>query len=265
MPFDRFRMIGLLDLPDEIIVNILTCCTLWTDAKDRLGSEAPGRLALVNFAQTCRKASALAEPLLFCSLTIRRTWHVYNINKMLDNNEPRTYQIKDLAVAPFCNETQTEFCDLGRTISRLSHLEHLHIETPWEHNPYRSARRDNVWQKMELSFDDMITSRVNQCRIPKWSQRLKTCHLNFQAPYGEHKDIGHLATVIAAPQLRNLTLVNADLRSFKVSSLNLCRRASPLHVLTLSSCIVSHTAFAEMLSVPQALQRYSYFPPHCIF
>ncbi|RMZ87954.1 hypothetical protein DV736_g4811, partial [Chaetothyriales sp. CBS 134916] len=255
----------LLELPDEIICYVLTTCTHLRDSKDLLGSQAPGRLIVLNFALTCRKAFGLADPFLLSSLTIRRGTQVWKLLSYLDPSssnleeadpDARARHVRELALAPYPEEaTGTGYNDITDLLLRMSGLERLIIEIPL-HYPTEGL---DEFQRGIGRLD--LNGGLSGCPVPSWSHNLTECHLNFQSFFGGARRLENLDFILFAPRLTKLTLVDAYIDGFthKGSRFSVPPHISPLRVLNLESCVFTDRGISPLLSIPKALETFTFY------
>ena len=255
----------LLDLPDELICQVLRACAEERDLRDRLGPSAPGRINAFNLALTCRKAYRLAQSTIFSSILIRRSSQLTTLRDLFRKLDRRT-DVKELAIIPLQAEVGDPMSHVEDLVTNLPRLEHLSIELPWDQSLATVGEDGRTpWERLFDGFNEISTSRTQHRRLLLWSMQLITCHLNFQSPNGEARDLEDVINILAAPRLRKLVLVNADLRKAKINTSFIRRRSSPLESLSVHSCMVSAASWLEVLSVPQAIKTVSFFPHYKTF
>ena len=255
----------LLDLPDELIVHVLTACAEERDLRDRLGPSAPGRINAFNFALTCKKAYRLAQSIIFSSILIRRSSQLTTLRDLFRKLDRRSY-VKELAIVPLPAEVGDPMPYVEDLVTNLPQLEHLVIEIPWDQGLAAAGEDGRTpWERLFDGFNEVTISRIQHRKLLLWSMRLVTCHLNFQSPNGDARELEDVINVLAAPRLRELALVNADLRKAKINTSFIRRRSSPLKSLSIHSCMVSAASWLEVLAYPQAIKAVSFFPHYKTF
>ncbi|ETN38077.1 uncharacterized protein HMPREF1541_07701 [Cyphellophora europaea CBS 101466] len=255
----------LLDLPDEIILHILSACAEERDARHRMSFSSSGRQTILNFAKSSHRAFSLAEPFLYNTITLRKGIEFSpafkSFKQRLLDQPGRNEHVSDVALVPAEGPTDPDFWTWASFVAMLPKLEHLFVEVPFtqadaiddeETGEYVSP----FWTAFKNTFSSKQSGTVPHTKVPAWASHLTTCHLNFNAPNGFCVPLGDIANVLAAPSIRKLTLVAADLREFELDRKTIRLRSSPLQHLRLESCIVSESSLRHMLSIPQALTTF---------
>jgi hypothetical protein len=162
-------MSALLDLPDELIIYVLSKLADETDVKRRLSPLAPGHQAIASLAQTCRKAWAISEPFLFSAVILCTGEDVALFNDLARFNHKRTRFLQDLAVV--VREEEDGILELADLLASLSpgNLKRLHIEPPF------NQVRNPFWRKFRQSLDLYTQNHQLPLFSLPWTSNLEHC------------------------------------------------------------------------------------------
>jgi hypothetical protein len=266
----------LLNLPEEVLVAVLSTCACHTDRRDRASVNAPGRKAILNFALSCRKAYRLARPFLHHTLTLRTKRDAIRSHQLMLDDNVRRDHLRDLALIPPADllrgtaaakaaDTQA----MGPWLEVLANspaLETLHIQLPntqmdvvvdeetgWYHSP--------IWASMLDHLGIRIGQLPAKPHLPNanWFASIRFCKLVVNGPYGVCSKIHNLAALLAAPFLTRLHLISADLSDFRINPRTTVARSSVLQQLQLEDCMLAEQGIYHLLTLPRALKSFSDF------
>ena len=176
-------MVALLELPDELICQILSKLAARIDPKGRLSSLASGHHDIVGFALTCHRAWTLSESFLYQAVLLRKAKEVMTLARFyrtgesnpLPSNQGKGRHLKDLAIVPSQDEgfqNHVEFLKLSEVIGSMSagQLTRLHVELP-----YRQTYDAQFWFNFRCTFGKSIHGPSSRFFKLPWAKRLEYC------------------------------------------------------------------------------------------
>lgn len=184
-------MVDLLELPDELICQVLSKLAANKDSKGRLSHLATGHHDIVGFARTCQRALRLCEPCLYEAVLLRKAKEVITLSRFywtaesdrLPTCHARGQHLRDLAVVPNPHDSQEsneEFLKLSEVISSMpaGQLARLHVELP-----HRQSYGSQFWFRFKCTFGDTKHGHVSRFFTLPWASRLEHCKYCSRSPH----------------------------------------------------------------------------------
>ncbi len=184
-------MVALLELPDELICQILSKLGANKDTKGRLSPLANGHHDIVGFALTCQRAWALSEQCLYSTMLVRNATEVASLGEYywtdgsspLFINSARVRHLRDFAAVlteddDHCNDG---FLKLSEVISSMpaGQLTRLHVELP-----YWQFHASQFWFRLASTFGNSTHGPLSRFFTLPWASRLQHCKYH-------HQSLGH--------------------------------------------------------------------------
>ena len=176
-------MVNLLELPDELICQVLSKLAANKDSKGRLSNLATGHHDIVGFACTCQRALTLCGQFLYEAVLLRKAKEVTTLShfyRSVQSDRLHTYHargqhLRDLAVVPdphHGQESNEEFLKLWDVISSMpaGQLARLHVELP-----YLQSYDSQFWFRFRRDFGKTKHGHVSRFFTLPWASRLEHC------------------------------------------------------------------------------------------
>ena len=237
---DKSPACSLLDLPNEILLNVL----------EHLTDQEPwnGQM-LSSFRRTCSSAYKLADP-VWCRSILTATHRVHNkLHLNLQADMSREHYVRNLIMARDYDilarkydvqPTRQKETDTAQLAFRFRNLRYLEFRLDLEY-PQIDESGPGLWME---SWND----RVLTCHFAN----LTECYLRADPYHIQGIPVMQIAPLLQAPRLASLTLSAFDLRY--ISEDFASNHSTPLKHLKLNRCLIDDQTISTLMSKPRALR-----------